>query len=180
MQPVRLSFVFTILNQKEFRIATVAMFTCDLYAGFVPQMSPPPHDLERLRTTLVDFIVMGTQRRVVDFVRVGYFIPLNGPLNGHPPSLHYILMPMLSEWSSSGVDLFQVFNNRPGYAPDWRYRGWFRAQPQSWRSSRRPYCNLRYCLVTWSPSEASAHATWSTHGLVCDGTSHEPKFHSEN
>ena len=26
---------FTILNQKEFRIATVAMFTCDLYAGVV-------------------------------------------------------------------------------------------------------------------------------------------------
>ena len=22
----------------------------------------------------------------MDFVRVGYFIPLNGPLNGHPPS----------------------------------------------------------------------------------------------
>ena len=65
---------FTILNQNEFRIATLAMFTCDLYAG-----SPPPHDLERLRTTM--------QRRVVDFVRVGYFIPLNGPLNGHPPSL---------------------------------------------------------------------------------------------
>ena len=41
-----LSF-FTILNQNEFRIATVAMFTCDLYAG-----SPPPHDLERLRTTM--------------------------------------------------------------------------------------------------------------------------------
>ena len=63
------------LNQNEFRIATVAMFTCDLYAG-----SPPPHDLERLRTTM--------QRRVVDFVRVGYFIPLNGPLNGHPPSVY--------------------------------------------------------------------------------------------
>ena len=31
---------FTILNlldQKEFRIATVAMFTCDLYAGVVPE-----------------------------------------------------------------------------------------------------------------------------------------------
>ena len=54
-----------ILYQNEFRIATVAMFTSDLYAG-----SPPPHDLERLRTTM--------QRRVVDFVRVGYFIPLNG------------------------------------------------------------------------------------------------------
>ena len=52
------------------------MFTCDLYAG-----SPPPHDLERLRTTM--------QRRVVDFVRVGYFIPLNGPLTGHPPSTNY-------------------------------------------------------------------------------------------
>ena len=63
----------SVLNQNEFRIATVAMFTCDLYPG-----SPPPHDLERLRTTM--------QRRVVDFVRVGYFIPLNGPLNGHPPS----------------------------------------------------------------------------------------------
>ena len=49
---------FTILNQKEFRIATVAMFTCDLYAGVVPQMSPPPHDLERLRMTMVDFIVI--------------------------------------------------------------------------------------------------------------------------
>ena len=48
---------FTILNQKEFRIATVAMFTCELYAGVVPQMSPPPHDRERLRTTMVDFIV---------------------------------------------------------------------------------------------------------------------------
>ena len=39
------------LNQKEFRIATVAMFTSNLNAGVVPQMSPPPHDLERLRTT---------------------------------------------------------------------------------------------------------------------------------
>ena len=66
---------FTILNQNEFRMATVAMFTCDLYAG-----SPPPHDFEWLRTTM--------QRRVVDFVRVGYFIPLNGPLNGHPPSYY--------------------------------------------------------------------------------------------
>ena len=47
---------FTILNQKEFRIATsVAMFTYDLNAGVVPQMLPPPHDLERLRTTMVDF-----------------------------------------------------------------------------------------------------------------------------
>ena len=27
---------FTILNQKEFRIATVAMVTCYLYAGVVP------------------------------------------------------------------------------------------------------------------------------------------------
>ena len=25
----------------------------------------------------------------MDFVRVGYFIPLNGPLNGHPPSIQY-------------------------------------------------------------------------------------------
>ena len=24
-----------------------------------------------------------------DAARVGYFVPLNGPLNGHPPSFHY-------------------------------------------------------------------------------------------
>ena len=27
----------------------------------------------------------------MDFVRVGYFIPLNGPLNGHPPSINKML-----------------------------------------------------------------------------------------
>ena len=26
----------------------------------------------------------------MDCVRVGYFIPLNGPLNGHPPSMYYM------------------------------------------------------------------------------------------
>ena len=53
------SLFFTILNKKEFRIATsVAMFTSDLNAGVVPQMSPPPHDLKRLRTTMVDFVVL--------------------------------------------------------------------------------------------------------------------------
>ena len=36
MQPVRYPLFFTMLNQKEIRIATVAMFTCDLYAGVVP------------------------------------------------------------------------------------------------------------------------------------------------
>ena len=78
---------FTILNQKEFRIATVAVFTCDRYAGIVPQMSPPPHDLERLRTTMVDFIVIfNGGRSVVSWTLYGYFVPLNGPLNGHPPS----------------------------------------------------------------------------------------------
>ena len=38
-------------------MATVPMFTCDLYAGVASQMSPPAHDLELLRTTMVDFIV---------------------------------------------------------------------------------------------------------------------------
>ena len=37
---------------------TVAMFTSDLNAGVVPHKSPPPHDLERLRTTMVNFIVL--------------------------------------------------------------------------------------------------------------------------
>ena len=34
------------------------MFTSDLNAGVVPQMLPLPHDLERIRTTMVDFIVL--------------------------------------------------------------------------------------------------------------------------
>ena len=41
------------------------MFTCDLYTGVVPQMSPPPHDLELLRTTMVDFIVIFNMGRSV-------------------------------------------------------------------------------------------------------------------
>ena len=39
-----------ILNQKEFRIATVAMFTCDLYAGDVATAARPrtaTHDYGR-------------------------------------------------------------------------------------------------------------------------------------
>ena len=44
--------------QIEFRIATIAMFTSDLNAGVVPHMSPPLHDLEGVRTTMVDFIVI--------------------------------------------------------------------------------------------------------------------------
>ena len=66
------------------------MFTCDLYAR-----SPPPHDLERLRTTM--------QRRVVDFVRVGYFIPFNGPLNGHPPSYTNTNATIATAAAASGV-----------------------------------------------------------------------------
>ena len=54
-----------ILNQNEFRIATIAMLTSDLNAGVVPQMSPPLHDLERLRTTVVDFIVIFNKGRSV-------------------------------------------------------------------------------------------------------------------
>ena len=44
---------FMTKNQKEFRIATVAIFRCDLYAAVFPQMSPPPptKNCARLRTT---------------------------------------------------------------------------------------------------------------------------------
>ena len=45
--------------------ATRGFFVCDLYAGVVPQMSSPPHDLERLRTTMVDFIVIFNRGRSV-------------------------------------------------------------------------------------------------------------------
>ena len=86
------------------------MFTCDLYAG-----SPPPHDLERLRTTM--------QRRVVDFVRVGYFIPLNGPLNGHPPSSYCIRHVCFSNYKrnikfvavSAILQMFRMGSNNRNY-----------------------------------------------------------------
>ena len=80
---------FTILNQKEFRIATVAMFACDLCAGVVPQMSPPPHDLERLRTTLVYFIVIFNRgRSVVSWTCTGrVFHPAQRPVERAPAKL---------------------------------------------------------------------------------------------
>ena len=63
---------FTILNQREFCIATVAMFTCDRYAGVVPQMAPSPHDLERLLKIMVDFIVIFNRgHRVVSWTFTG-------------------------------------------------------------------------------------------------------------
>ena len=77
---------FTILNQKEFRIATVAMFTCDLYAEVVPQMSPPPHDLEWLRTTMVDFIVylIGDAAPCRGHCTGRVFHPAQGPVERAP------------------------------------------------------------------------------------------------
>ena len=58
---------FTAKNQKEFRIATVAMCRCDLYAAVFPQMSPPPptKNCARLRTTTNDYAQLST---IVDFI----------------------------------------------------------------------------------------------------------------
>ena len=60
-----LSF-FTTKNQKEFRIATVEIFRCDLYAAVFRQMSPPPptKNCSRLRTTTHDNAQLST---MVDF-----------------------------------------------------------------------------------------------------------------
>ena len=51
------------------------MFTSDLNAGVVPQMSPPPHDLERLRTTMVDFIVLSI--KLVFMVLGGFLLSIH-------------------------------------------------------------------------------------------------------
>ena len=37
-----------------------------------------------------------------DAARVGYFVPLNGPLNGHPPSL-YTIVACAFKWKSSAA-----------------------------------------------------------------------------
>ena len=54
-------------NQKEFSIATFAIFRCDLYAEVFPQMSPPPptKNCARLRTTTHDYAQL---RIMVDFI----------------------------------------------------------------------------------------------------------------
>ena len=60
--------VFVFYDIKSKRIShrhSCNVYICDLYAGVVPQMSPPPHDLERLRTTMVDFIVIFNRGRSV-------------------------------------------------------------------------------------------------------------------
>ena len=63
-------FVLCFLRQKikkEFRIATVAIFRCDLYAAVSPQMSPPPptKNCARLRTTSYDYPQLST---MVNFI----------------------------------------------------------------------------------------------------------------
>ena len=58
MQPVRLSFVFYDIKSK--RISH--RHSCNVY---MRSLSPPPHDLERLRTTMVDFIVIFNRARSV-------------------------------------------------------------------------------------------------------------------
>ena len=65
------------------------MFTCDLYAGVIPQMSPPPHDLERLRTTMVDFIVIGDAASCRGLCTGRVFNLAQRPVEGHPPSTYY-------------------------------------------------------------------------------------------
>ena len=64
---LRLSFVFYHKNQKEFRIATVPIFRCDIYAAVVPQLSPPPptKNCARLRTSTNDYAQLST---MVDFI----------------------------------------------------------------------------------------------------------------
>ena len=54
-------------NTKEFRIATVAMLRCDLYAAVFPQMSPTPptKNCGQLRTTTRDYAHQST---MVDFI----------------------------------------------------------------------------------------------------------------
>ena len=78
------SLFFTI----EFRIATIAMFTSDLNAGVVPQMSPPLHDLERLRTTMVDYLI-GDAASCRGFCTGRVFHPAQQPVERAPPSLYY-------------------------------------------------------------------------------------------
>ena len=40
------------------------------------------------------------------FVRVGYFIPLNGPLNGHPPSIYIFNISVLLQ---SPFSIYECF-----------------------------------------------------------------------
>ena len=56
--------LFTVIRPTPFDTCP-SIFTSDLNAGVVLQMSPPLHDLERLRTTMVDFIVIFNRGRSV-------------------------------------------------------------------------------------------------------------------
>ena len=72
-----LYYVFYDKKSKKNRIATVAIFRCDLYAAVFPQMSLPPatkncprlrtttHDYTRLRTTTHNYAQLST---MVDFI----------------------------------------------------------------------------------------------------------------
>ena len=49
-------------SKKEFRITTVAIFRCVLYAAVLPQMSPPPPSKKKLRTTSHDYARLRTTK----------------------------------------------------------------------------------------------------------------------
>ena len=45
-----------------------------------------------------------------DAARVGYFVPLNGPLNGHPPSVYYVSLAYKNEQSYySNTNYYQLY-----------------------------------------------------------------------
>ena len=73
MQPVRLSFVFYDIISKWIS----HRHSCNVYKRSLCGIATAA----RPRTATHDNAAS---------CRVGYFIPLNGPLNGHPPSWYYV------------------------------------------------------------------------------------------
>ena len=73
----RFFFFFTILNQKEFRIATVAMFICDFYAGGscpadVATAAQPRTAAHDYSCTTIDFLdIFNRGRSVVSWTLYG-------------------------------------------------------------------------------------------------------------
>ena len=65
----------------------------------------------------------------MDFVRVGYFIPLNGPLNGHPPSIIYDSQTLSR---SIGLTLYQLCGVLLKSVTQERYLGVILTQSLSW------------------------------------------------
>ena len=115
-----------------------------------------------------------------DAARVGYFVPFNGPLNGHPPSLQLLQAVDIFTLSCFNFFLYKCENRRIPYY----FKNMFLTHDNS-RRLKKIRCAQQRCtkmetnLPNNSNYEINVKHTYSKYGRVC--IRHEiPKLIKDN